>query len=54
VHRLGKGAAQAARHPPAVSGAAVAFLRWSLYGGAPAPAGPAAPAGMAILDAQLA
>jgi hypothetical protein len=38
----------------AVSGTSAAFLRWSLYGGAPALAGPAALGGVATLDEQLA
>ncbi len=38
---------------PAVSGTTIAFLRWSLYGGEPALAAPAALNGIATLDDQL-
>jgi dienelactone hydrolase len=38
---------------PAVSGTIVAFLRWSLYGGTPELAAPAALGSVATLDAQL-
>jgi fermentation-respiration switch protein FrsA (DUF1100 family) len=38
---------------PAVSGTGIAFLRWSLYGGTPALAGPAGLGGVATLDDQL-
>jgi dienelactone hydrolase len=38
---------------PAVGGTGAAFLHWSLYGGLPALAGPAALGGVATLDDQL-
>lgn len=38
---------------PAVSATSVAFLRWSLYGGTPALAAPAALGGTATLDEQM-
>jgi hypothetical protein len=38
---------------PAVAGTGAAFLRWSLYGGTPALAAPAALGGVATLDDQL-